>query len=155
MQCTWDICVLPYLDFSIGMGTEGFELRERVATICTWYICITLPGLLYWYDYWRVWTPWTGSDYAVYMRYLCFTLPGPLHWYGYWRVWTPWKGSDSEQCIWDLYVLPYLDLSTGMGTEGFELHGWVATLGSVHEISVELGLHNGEEELELVVVAST
>ena len=106
-QCIWDLRVLPYIALSTCMGTEGFELDGRVATL--------------------------GS---ISMRSVCIALPGTLYWYEYWRVWTPWTGSDFGQCIWDLRVLPYIALSTCMGIEGFKLLGRVATLGSVYEICV-------------------
>lgn len=54
--------------------------------------------------------------------------------------------------VWDKWR--YLDLPASVSTEGFELHGWVHALSSVHEVAVQMRLHDGIQELELCVVAS-
>lgn len=41
-----------------------------------------------------------------------------------------------------------------MSTEGLELHGRVHALSGVHEVAVQMRLHDGVQELELCVVAS-
>lgn len=50
-------------------------------------------------------------------------------------------------------LMEYLDLSAGVCAEGFELHGGVHALSGVHEVTVEIRLHYGVQELELGVVA--
>lgn len=41
-----------------------------------------------------------------------------------------------------------------MSTERFEFHGGVHALRGVHEVAVQMRLHDGVQELELCVVAS-
>ena len=52
------------------------------------------------------------------------------------------------------YTYVYLNFSTGVGTERFELHGGVHALCGVHEVAVQIWLHDGVQELELSVVAA-
>ena len=60
---------------------------------------------------------------------------------------------NSETYINGVQVL-YLNFPAGVGAERFELHRGIHALCGVHEVAVQIRLHDGVQELELGVVAA-
>lgn len=68
------------------------------------------------------------------------------------KWWIVCMNNPHTKKVWDKWR--YLNLPASVSTEGLELHGRVHALSGVHEVAVQMRLHDGVQELELCVVAS-